>query len=518
MLARSIPRLRLFERGVGSDVNFIILSATWTSSSRLIRRSITSMDGRAVGWRSRSKVLAALVIGIITPESMMVLPFVPSGKSSCGDGDESCFSSILFRTFLLPFKWKKMPFTRATSLPFIGKSRLGSPRFVAARAPQMNCKCCRRDEIWMELVLVVDRACNQSCGFEKCGELLGSLVIIKNCLPTWACLGLGYCELVETKRCRMFDRAFFAWMTRGRCIQAIVGGGYRPSFVFTLFNVTYEKVSHWYYSSSKARGVFMFKFSVRASCSPLKLRLWLFDPDPGESSLRSGNIQIVRWKIQEHLEILGDLIVFMAWEVIISKEMSSFLSNMSVSSSRDVDFILFARYKATEDTLFHYRDDVNSYSLKSGTNDYPPSSSSEVMRLENGKVFYIERSSSLEGERQVLVVVVLQLVSSRLWRSGVFLIDLEQDISFIGLEQDISFIGLEQDISFVGLERDIDFVQISSYEDELLFLFVSMSSLGSHLRKRVPFENLIQSFSLNKSRGGSSVLVIVFLFVAIFLV
>ncbi|KAF2549898.1 hypothetical protein F2Q68_00034955 [Brassica cretica] len=62
--ARSIPRLRLFERGAGSDVDFIILSETWTSSSRLIRRSITSMDGRAVGWRSRTKVLAAFVIGL----------------------------------------------------------------------------------------------------------------------------------------------------------------------------------------------------------------------------------------------------------------------------------------------------------------------------------------------------------------------------------------------------------------------------------------------------------------------
>ena len=40
---------------------------------------------------------------IITPGSMIVLPFVPYGKSSCGDGGESCFSSILFRTFIIAF-------------------------------------------------------------------------------------------------------------------------------------------------------------------------------------------------------------------------------------------------------------------------------------------------------------------------------------------------------------------------------------------------------------------------------
>ncbi|KAF3512684.1 hypothetical protein F2Q69_00007197 [Brassica cretica] len=43
-----------------------------------------------------------------------------------------------------------------------------------------------------------------------------------------------------------------------------------------------------------------------------------------------------------------------------------------------------------------------------------------------------DNSSSLEGERGVLVVVVAQL-------SEAFFIDLEEDISFIGLEQDIEF-------------------------------------------------------------------------------
>ncbi|KAF2563610.1 hypothetical protein F2Q70_00017675 [Brassica cretica] len=54
-------------------------------------------------------------------------------------------------------------------------------------------------------------------------------------------------------------------------------------------------------------GVFLFKFPVRTSSNPLKLGLWWFDPDPGESSIRSRNIQIVRWKIYEYLEILGGL-------------------------------------------------------------------------------------------------------------------------------------------------------------------------------------------------------------------
>ncbi|KAF3542276.1 hypothetical protein DY000_02007966 [Brassica cretica] len=96
-----------------------------------------------------------------------------------------------------------------------------------------------------------------------------------------------------------------------------------------------------------------------------------FDCGAVEMLLRSRNVQIVKWKIWENLEILCGLIVLL------------FL----IGPEQAIGFVGF----------------------ECGDN-----------------------SSSLEGERGVLVVVVAQL-------SEAFFIDLEQDISFIGLEQDIEF-------------------------------------------------------------------------------